>query len=337
MRNPGGAEPLRRRADNSYDPARSEHLGSYIKSMGHGRKRAWHLRVAAQGLSARKSRFAPKVMPQPAPARFDMARETAVNRFTRARYGLRGTLALHRHALGWDLLRAPFNVALSPLFLLVRLVGGLLSALGLKRAGAWLSARQIFLTSDVSRRIEGDLTQLTQDLTAQGVGPKAAPEVIRHEIAAHAETRNAVAEITTSLLVLAAGFLLFSRATPGIISLAGPLAELRAHATAVQDFWLGDSLGRAWYWAFPVALSPWQVIATGVVLAVLASLATTFAGLIADPVQLALGTHRRRLMRMLARLDKADAQPSGGLAREHVLARLGDVFDAAISVLRVWR
>ena len=73
------------------------------------------------------------------------------------------------------------------------------------------------------------------------------------------------------------------------------------------------------------------------VLAVLASLATTFAGLIADPVQLALGTHRRRLMRMLARLDRADAQPSAGLAREHVLARLGDVFDAAISVLRVWR
>ena len=188
--------------------------------------------------------------------------------------------------------------------------------------------------SDHGRRIEADLTAFTADLTTQGIGPKAAPEVIRHEIAAHAETRNAVAEITTSALVLAAGFLLFSRATPGIISLAGPLAELRAHATAVQDFWLGDSLGRAWYWAFPVVLSPWTVILTGVVLAVLASLATTFAGLIADPVQLAAGIHRRRLMRMLARLDRADAQPSGGLAREHLLARLGDLSDAVISLLR---
>ncbi|MBA4490507.1 DUF6635 family protein [Paracoccus sp. S1E-3] len=276
-------------------------------------------------------------MSRPAPARFDMARETAVNRFARARYGLRGTLALHREALGWDLLRAPLNVALSPLFLLVRLAGALLGALGAGRAGAWLAGRRIFLTSDVARRIEADLTRLTDDLTAQGVGPKAAPEVVRHEIAAYAETRNAVAEITTSALVLAAGFFLFSRATPGIISLAGPLAELRAHATAVQDFWLGESLGRAWYWAFPVTLSPWTVIATGVVLAVLASLATTFAGLIADPMQLALGTHRRRLMRMLARLDSPDAKASGRPAREHVLARMGDLFDAAISLLRVWR
>lgn len=266
-----------------------------------------------------------------------MARETAVNRFVRARYGLRGTLALHREALGWDLLRAPFNVALSPLFLLVRLAGGLLSVLGAKRAGAWLAGRQVFLNSDVARRIEGDLTQFTDQLTAQGIGPKAPPETVRHAIKAYAETRNAVADITTSLLVLAAGLFLFHRATPGIISLAGPLAQLRAHGTAVQDFWLGESLGRAWYWAFPVALSPWQVIATGVVLAILAALATTFAGLIADPVQLATGTHRRRLMRMLARLDQADAQPSTGLEREHLLARLGDVSDAVLSLLRAWR
>ncbi|NHF73895.1 hypothetical protein G7044_12240 [Paracoccus sp. 12-3] len=276
-------------------------------------------------------------MPQPAPARFDMARETAVNRFVRARYGLRGTLALHREALGWDLLRAPLNVALSPLFLLVRLLGGLLSMLGAKRAGAWLKSRQIFLTSDVARRIEADVTRLTEDLTAQGVGPKADRQVVRAEIAAHAETRNAVAEITTSLLVLAAGLFLFKRATPGVISLAGPLAEFRAHGTAVQDFWLGERLGGAWYWAFPVELSPWAVILTGVVLAVLASLATTFAGLVADPFQLATGTHRRRLMRMYAKLDRADATQSGGLAREHLLARLGDLSDAAISLLRVWR
>ena len=276
-------------------------------------------------------------MPQPAPARFDMARETAVNRFTRARYGLRGTLALHRAALGWDLLRAPLNVALSPLFLLIRLMGGLLSRLGATRAGAWLGRRQIFLTSDVARRIEADLTAFTAELTAQGIGPKAPAQVIQAEIRAHAEIRNAVAEITTSALVLAAGLFLFNRATPGIISLAGPLAEFRAHGTAVQDFWLGETLGGAWYWAFPVQLSPWQVIATGVVLAVLASLATTFAGLIADPLQLATGTHRRRLMRMLARLDNKDAQPSGGLEREHLLARLGDLSDAVLSLLRVWR
>ena len=37
-------------------------------------------------------------------------REAEVRRFVRHRFGLRGTLRLHRAALGWDLLRAPVNV-----------------------------------------------------------------------------------------------------------------------------------------------------------------------------------------------------------------------------------
>ena len=60
--------------------------------------------------------------PQPADPRPLTRREAEVGRFVRARYGLRGSLALHRHALGLDLLRAPLNVMLSPLFLLTRLV-----------------------------------------------------------------------------------------------------------------------------------------------------------------------------------------------------------------------
>ena len=69
---------------------------------------------------------------QPADTRPMTRRETEVARFVRARYGLSGTLALHRHALGLDLLRAPVNVALSPLFLLARL-----GAPVLRRVGRW--------------------------------------------------------------------------------------------------------------------------------------------------------------------------------------------------------
>ena len=262
-------------------------------------------------------------------------RAAAIRRFTRARYGLRGTLALHREALGWDLLRAPLNVALSPVFLVLRLIAALLSRLGARRAGAWLASRRIFLTSNVARRITKDLTGFIADLDAKGIGPNAPPALTRATIESHAETRNAVAEITTSLIVLAAGLLVFHRATPGIISLAGPIARMRAEAEALRDFTFGSGLGRVWYSVFPVELSPWQVIATGVVLAVAASLVTTFAGLIADPIQLATGTHRRRLTRMLARLDRAD--PAGGLEREHLMARMGDLSDAALSLWRVLR
>lgn len=259
-------------------------------------------------------------------------RRAAVARFVRDRYGPRGTLRLHRAALGWDLARAPLNVMLSPVFLLTRLGGWLLPRLGARRAGVWLGTRRVFLPSDTGRVIQADLIRLVADLDAQGLGPNAPPEAVRHHAAVLAETRNAVAEITTSLVVLAGGWLMFSRATPGVISLAGPLAELRARSTAVNDFLLGETLGRAWYRAFPVDLSPWQVVLTGVALAVAGSLVTTFAGLIADPVQVWAGTHRRRILRLLDRLDRV--APAGGIEREHLLARAGDLSDM---ILMLWR
>ena len=74
------------------------------------------------------------------------------------------------------------------------------------------------------------------------------------------------------------------------------------------------------------------MILTGIVLAVAGSLVTTFAGLVADPVQVWTGTHRRRILRLLDRLDRAEDAP--GIEREHLLARAGDLSDA---VLMLWR
>ncbi|UFM64978.1 hypothetical protein LOS78_15015 [Paracoccus sp. MA] len=272
---------------------------------------------------------------QPADTRPLTRRETEVRRFVRARYGLRGTLALHRHALGLDLLRAPVNVMLSPLFLLVRLVAPLLRRIGLVRAGDWLSRRQIFLKSDVAQRIEADLSGFLDDLAAKGLAPRAPPETVARAVSDYAETRNAVSEITTSLLVLLSGLLLFHRATPGVISLAGPIAHLRAQAQAIENFALGSWAGRMWYGAFPRELSTLDLLLTGTVLAMLASVLTTFAGLAADPIQTAAGIHRRRIMRLLHRLDRAKTGP--GIGREHVLARLGDLSDAALSLWRSLR
>lgn len=276
-------------------------------------------------------------IPSPTIDRRETLRRAEINRFVRKRYGLHGTFALHRAALGWDLIRAPLNVTLSPVFLIVRFLSGLLSLLGAKSMASWLADRKIFLMSDVSRVIISDLSHFTDDLQSKGLGPDAPIKTTQAAIVNHAEVRNAVADITTSLAVLLSGFLLFHRATPGIISLTGPLAHLRVHSTAVQDFWLGDSFGRAWYWVFPVELSPWQVIVTGIILAVTSSLITAFAGLIADPVQMATGIHRRRMERMFARLDNSKNKSGRLLAREHFLARIGDLSDTILSIWRTWR
>ena len=259
-------------------------------------------------------------------------RKAAVRGFVRGAFGLRGTILLHRAAFGWDLLRAPLNVLLGPVFLLTRLLGLLALGLRARRLGHWLMSRKVLLDTAVSRAVAARVEAFLQALAARGLAPRVSPETLRAAVADYVGVRSAVAEITTILVILAGGYALFHSAFLGVISLAGPLAQLRAQQTAIESFWLGQGLGRMWYGLFPASLAPWQVILTGIALAMCGALVTTFAGILADPVQLATGTHRRRLMRLLARLDAA--APSGGLAREHLAARMGDLSDLALTLWR---
>ncbi|WP_317846113.1 DUF6635 family protein, partial [Salipiger aestuarii] len=85
-----------------------------------------------------------------------------------------------------------------------------------------------------------------------------------------------------------------------------------------------------------VVRGSWFVVLTGVGLAMVASVITTFAGGVAGPVQALLGIHRRRLLRLLDRIGVAEGQ-AAGLAPEHILTRVGDLTDAGISLVRFFR
>ena len=258
-------------------------------------------------------------------------REAEVGRFVARVFGLRGSLRLHRVALGFDLLKAPLNVVLAPVFLLVRLLAALFRRLGMLRLAGWLARRRVLFETAVARRVAQDVSGLLDRLASQGL-LDAQPEARARAVQDYVGVRSAVAEMVTSLFVLLAGVILFHAATPGVISLAGPLAELRVRGDAIAAFPLGSGLGRLYYGVFPVALPVWQVVTTGLVLAVLGALVTTFAGVLADPVQVATGTHRRRLMRMI---DRLQANSPDGIAKEHLMARVGDLSDMALSVWRV--
>jgi hypothetical protein len=252
-----------------------------------------------------------------------------VDAFVRRHFYPRGAFDLHRAAIGWDLLRAPVNVLLAPVFLLMALVALLARLAKLKRFGAWLLGRRLFLKTSVAQRLEAEIAQ---DLL-QG-----APltERSRKLIDDYTAVRSAVAEITTSLIVLLTGYALFGTPTPGIASLAPTVSTYVGHASAVTGFPLGSWLGGVWYGIFPVSMPVSFVVLTGVILAMIASLITTFAGLLADPVQAVLGIHRRRLMKLLDRLALTQGD-TAGLAPEHILARMADLSDAGMSLLRYFR
>ena len=256
--------------------------------------------------------------------------------FVRATYGVRGTLRLHRYAFGADLLRAPANVLLAPIYVVVRLIALLAKVMRFHKISVWLSRRKILLETNVSQQVVVRVLALVQELRAKGGNIFLPDDVLRHEVADYAGVRSAVGEITTTLAIITLGYLVFHTVTPGVISITIPVAELSAHAVAIANFPLGQSLGSMYYGVFSTNLEPWQLVMTGVFLAMLASIVTAFAGVIADPLQVMTGTHHRRLSRLLDRLENASDR-SDKIAREHIAARFADLTDVAVNLWRSLR
>jgi hypothetical protein len=264
----------------------------------------------------------------PDPQAGDLAR---IDAFVRRHYSVDGTWRLHRHAVGLDLLRAPANVLLAPWALLLRLAALAASAAGARGVARRLAARTLVFRSDMGRAVE---TALLAEVVAPRTGAPPT-ETQRRLVADHVALRGAVAELATTLAVVAVGIVAFRALTPGVLTLAPVLTDHLALAREIAGFPLGDRLGAAWYGLFPAERPLWQTAAVGLALVVAFSLVTTFAGLLADPVQARLGIHRRRLRRLLARLDRADDRPA--LHAELLLARLGDVADAGATLARFLR
>ncbi|PTW48435.1 DUF6635 family protein [Rhodovulum kholense] len=291
------------------------------------------------------------------------ARRARVPAFARRRFGIVGALRLHRHALGWDVLKAPVNVMLSPVLILSRLGAWGAGRMGARRVSAWLGTRQILLPTAVAtaaeRAVVVDLLELPWDGPGGASGKDALARAIlaRPDLAALVEaraeapalgaralgdyggTRSAVAEMTTALGTMGAGALAFQSLTPGMVSFAPGIAAIVAHQAAIAAFPLGGLLGTAWYGIFPTAAPAWMTVAITVPLIGLGALVAAFAGVIADPVQVALGMHQRRLNRLIDALEDAFTGTGrrGFAAREHYFARLLDLSDAGLAAIRLMR
>ena len=150
-------------------------------------------------------------------------------------------------------------------------------------------------------------------------------------------SRAAAADITASLFAAGAGFVASQKFTPGAAALSGVLAGSIAHSTAVAGFWAGPWLGGLYYGLVSVNASP--LLYAGVFAGMLAPLAilTAFAGVVADPVQRALGLHERRLNKLLDGFEAnlIEGSDAGFAARDHYVARLMDLIDWSASILRL--
>lgn len=301
-------------------------------------------------------------------ARYLAACEERVPGFARRHLGLLGSLRLHRHAAGWDVVKAPINIILGIVNLACELLGRLVQRAGLPRAGGWLRQRHWVLQTRVMHRldrllrvellhwpldaqgrptgVDGLTEALLADPRLQGGDPTlplprphvdaAAARLVDRLIAHYLADRTAVAEITVALISTVLSWWLVGAAAPGALGLAGPLADALSLREAVSGFPLGDGLGQVWYGLFGVE-TPWFVTAvTAAWLTALFAVAAAFAGIVADPVESLTGGHRRRLRKLVAAIGtglRGAADPRMA-TRSRYLARLFDLLDLAQAAAR---
>lgn len=272
-------------------------------------------------------------------------RRAAVEPFVRRHFSLRGTLRLHRDAIGWDLLRAPINVALAPVYIASRLLAWVFWRIGLRQWSVWLATRRFLFRTAVAKRVETLI--LNELLLAPDAGaPEEAEPGTPAPVASRTRiineygcTRSAINEMTVSASALGVGASAFQAVTPGFLSLAPMVAIIIANSTAIAAFPLGVAIGAIWYGLFPADAPLWLTAAVGLGLATSASILTTFAGIIADPIQLHLGIHKRRLLRLMNTLE-ADCRAPGSRAfvpREQYFARLSDLSDVGVALTGFFR
>ena len=290
--------------------------------------------------------------------RYFRDRHDRVEAFVASCYSIRGSLALHRHALGLDLLRAPANILLIPVAVGARAAAFAARRLGAPGLASRLSSRELLLHTGVDREIawrlcsellelpyrdesrvcarNALLDEILSDPDLAGLCiPKEVEARIRSQSAAaidaYGASRAATSELSLALASLATGAFALQRFTPTVLSLGPALAGIIAVRAAIDSFPLGPALGSVWYGIWPVTPSVALSAAVTAGLLVVVSIAAAFSGILTDPLLRLLGLHRRRLHRMLRDMEEGCRKPgaSGFRMREEYAVRVLDLVEAA--------
>ena len=298
--------------------------------------------------------------------RYFAERRRRVDAFVDRHFSVTGALALHRKALGADMIKAPLNVFLAVPFFALQLGAAAAGACGAKRLSAYLRSRRILLHTAVGREIEWlvmtELLELplqqghrvsTRDALAEAI---VAEEAVAAAIRAQLDTdrsggdldfrrhltesvgrytgaRAASAEIATALMTVGTGAAALKQITPGAMVLGPALAGTIAQQAAIASFPLGPTLGAFWYATFPAAASAGLVAGVTAGVAGAGAIAAAFAGVVTDPLQRVSGLHRRRLLRLIDALERQFATRTGTFAvRDHYVARLVGLVELVVSL-----
>jgi hypothetical protein len=202
--------------------------------------------------------------------RYFKSRREMVDEFVDRHFPFFGSLSMHRKAIGWDMLKAPANIALAVPQLAAKLAASGAKAAGADRVSKYVGSRKLVFDTEVGKEIEWlVITELLELPFRQGdrvshrdaladtilsapelqerlhealgtIGRKGDDAVFRERLEetleTYARTRVAAAEIATSLMTIGAGAVTMHQVTPGVMSLGPTLAATLAQNAAVASF-----------------------------------------------------------------------------------------------------
>ncbi len=267
-----------------------------------------------------------------------------------------GAVATNRVAWGWDMLRAPVNLFWAPVYALLCLVRYFVRKQG-KLAWLYRLLARVppGFTTRVQRRISElvllDLLKLNRPTSlleehiveslqevyechannpvSSGHFHQLIEPLVDEALVQYRVTRTASADITNCLSCSIVGVFAFQKFTPGGVGIAFLLASMLAKTMAARDFILGETLGHVYYSWFPPETS--LAITAGIMAGTMALLASfaALSGIITDPIQAAIGLHRRRLHKMLDHLqqDFLNQTRNSFRPKDQFVARILDAFD----------
>ena len=289
-------------------------------------------------------------------------RRTLVASFTDRHFRWQGAWRINRRAFGKDLLRTPANVLWAVPRLLAQGSAVVGRKLGFNTLARQLDSLPSGFKTDVEREIEWliycELLELpfaqngrccTKDALLERILAHPAiqqlliPELQQLDQLAHQQnfrqrlenylstyttSRTAAADLSGTLLSLAAGIAAFKQFTPGAMAIGSTTATAVANQLAIANFALGSTLGSLYYGLFPAAASTGLLVATTSGLIAGLGVLSALAGVITDPIQQALGLHERKLLKLLDALKRElTGQGDGYRLHDAYVARIFDLWD----------
>ncbi|MBD3291076.1 hypothetical protein GF337_19870 [candidate division KSB1 bacterium] len=291
------------------------------------------------------------------------SRYEKIPEFVSQYFSIRGAFRINKKALGADLVKGPFNIFWALPYTGLRAGSSLLRKMKAKRIPEFIGKLPPGFETRVQKEIRWliytELLELPYILdNRRSTKDKLFEEILNHPDVAtlfveelarirnksqdpkfrkvleenlleYSASRTAAADLAGSIIALSVGVTMFHKMTPGAMATGTAMAGAIAQNVAVNNFFLGSTLGSFYYNLFPASASIGLTIASiGTIMTALA-LFTSFAGIITDPMQAKLGIHQRRLKRFIGCLEKelSGEGESRFEIRDRYVARVFDFLD----------